>query len=255
VVYGGGGGAVHCNSFITFVLVSSSGYLVVMENHLTEAVEQGDISKVIQLLREGVDVNSQAGLNGETALIEAAVSGNVDILSILVSCPSLNVNLQDLSGHTALLAASCNGHAPFVSALLQHPDIDPDLGDDREVTPLLAALMAGHGHVVNVLLNVDTRVDINHADREGHTPIMLAASQGMSDIVRKLLTHSHINLMNVSKQGKSASQMAKERGHFKVAEMIESEMSLRNLRSSSGHRMKMEYANSAIEQRFSEIQI
>ena len=89
----------------------------------------------------------------------------------------------------------------------------------------------------------------------------------MSDIVRKLLTHSHINLMNVSKQGKSASQMAKERGHFKyvsqlrfhrcylilpnrVAEMIESEMSLRNLRSSSGHRMKMEYANSAIEQRF-----
>jgi len=37
--------------------------------------------------------------------------------------------------------------------------------------------------------------------------------------------------------------------------MIESEMSLRNLRSSSGHRMKMEYANSAIEQRFSEIQI
>ena len=125
MVYGGGGGAVHCNSFITFVLVSSSGYLVVMENHLTEAVEQGDISKVIQLLREGVDVNSQAGLNGETALIEAAVSGNVDILSILVSCPSLNVNLQDLSGHTALLAASCNGHAPFVSALLQHPDIDP----------------------------------------------------------------------------------------------------------------------------------
>jgi len=124
VVYGGGA-AVHCNSFITFVLVSSSGYLVVMENHLTEAVEQGDISKVIQLLREGVDVNSQAGLNGETALIEAAVSGNVDILSILVSCPSLNVNLQDLSGHTALLAASCNGHAPFVSALLQHPDIDP----------------------------------------------------------------------------------------------------------------------------------
>lgn len=124
MVYGGGA-AVHCNSFITFVLVSSSGYLVVMENHLTEAVEQGDISKVIQLLREGVDVNSQAGLNGETALIEAAVSGNVDILSILVSCPSLNVNLQDLSGHTALLAASCNGHAPFVSALLQHPDIDP----------------------------------------------------------------------------------------------------------------------------------
>ena len=124
MVYGGGA-AVHCNSFITFVLVSSSGYLVVMENHLTEAVEQGDISKVIQLLREGVDVNSQAGLNGETALIEAQVSGNVDILSILVSCPSLNVNLQDLSGHTALLAASCNGHAPFVSALLQHPDIDP----------------------------------------------------------------------------------------------------------------------------------
>ena len=39
---------------------------------------------MIQLLREGVDVNCAAGLNGETALMAAAVSGNVDILTILL---------------------------------------------------------------------------------------------------------------------------------------------------------------------------
>jgi len=46
-----------------------------MDSHLAAAAEVGDVSKVILLLREGVDVNSQGGLNGETALIEAAYTG------------------------------------------------------------------------------------------------------------------------------------------------------------------------------------
>ena len=46
-----------------------------MDSHLAAAAEVGDVSKVIQLLRGGADVNSQGGLNGETALIEAAYTG------------------------------------------------------------------------------------------------------------------------------------------------------------------------------------
>ena len=48
-----------------------------MDSHLAVAAEVGDVSKVIQLLRAGADVNSQGGLNGETALIEAAYTGDL----------------------------------------------------------------------------------------------------------------------------------------------------------------------------------
>ena len=71
---------------------------VVMESQLAEAVEQGDVTSVIQLLRQGADVNLAAGLHGTTALMEAAVLGNVDILTILLSCANINLNQQDLSG-------------------------------------------------------------------------------------------------------------------------------------------------------------
>ena len=69
-----------------------------IESHLTAAVENGDVTRVMQLLREGVNVNCPGGLNGDTALMEAAVTGNVDILTVLLSCPALNINQQDLSG-------------------------------------------------------------------------------------------------------------------------------------------------------------
>ena len=77
---------------------SVSEVFVAMESHLAEAVEQGDVTSVIQQLRQGADVNLAAGLNGTTALMEAAILGNVDILTILLSCSNINLNQQDLSG-------------------------------------------------------------------------------------------------------------------------------------------------------------
>ena len=77
---------------------SVSEVFVAMESHLAEAVEQGDVTSVIQQLRQGADVNLAAGLNGTTTLMEAAILGNVDILTILLSCSNINLNQQDLSG-------------------------------------------------------------------------------------------------------------------------------------------------------------
>jgi len=141
-------------------------------SHLSEAVELGDVSKVIQLLTDGVDVNSPSGLNGETPLIEAALHGNVDILTLLLSCPCINVNAQDLSGQTALLVASCHGHASFVSALLQCPDTDPNIADWRGASPLLASLMAGQHQVAQILL-ASASVQWNTSSHDGHTPLLV----------------------------------------------------------------------------------
>ena len=56
--------------------------------HLCAAAEVGDVKKLVKILRHGaVDVNDPAGENGETALIEAAYTGNKEVMDILLSCP------------------------------------------------------------------------------------------------------------------------------------------------------------------------
>ena len=77
-----------------------------MESPLAGAVESGNVSQVIQLLNEGVDVNSPTGLNGESALMLAAYTGNIEILTLLLSSPNIDINFQDLSGQTALTIAA-----------------------------------------------------------------------------------------------------------------------------------------------------
>ena len=73
---------------------------------------------MIQLLREGVDVNCAAGLNGETALMAAAVCGNVDILTILLSCAALTVNQGHRVSRTLDLKHFCMPDKPYKRKIL-----------------------------------------------------------------------------------------------------------------------------------------
>ena len=142
-----------------------------MESPLAGAVESGDVSQVIHLLNEGVDVNCPTGLNGETALMLAAYSGNIEILTFLLSSPNININQQDLSGQTALIIAAYQGHQEFVQYLISRQAVNPNLADYRGVTPLLAAILHGQTHVANTLLSLDT-IDINCADLDTRTPLL-----------------------------------------------------------------------------------
>ena len=62
-----------------------------MESPLAGAVESGNISQVIQLLNEGVDVNSPTGLNGETPLMLAAYHGHKRCVELLLEYGRVSV--------------------------------------------------------------------------------------------------------------------------------------------------------------------
>ena len=199
-----------------------------MESPLAGAVESGDVSQVIHLLNEGVDVNSPTGLNGETALMLAAYSGNIEILTFLLSSHNININQQDLSGQTALIIAAYQGHQEFVQYLISRQGVNPNLADYRGVTPLLAAILHGQTLVANTLLSLET-IDINCTDLDSRTPLLAAISQGMPDTVVRLVSSSRLRLDQVSGEGKTALQVARDTGQSKIAQILETAEKTRNI--------------------------
>jgi ankyrin repeat protein len=67
----------------------------------TEIGGNRDLNKVIELIREGADVNYQGEQDQETALMNASEQGDIEIMKVLLE-NGANVNLKSHSGNTAL---------------------------------------------------------------------------------------------------------------------------------------------------------
>ena len=80
------------------------------------------------------------------------------------------------------------------------------------------------------LLNLDS-LDINCTDSDSRTPLLAAVSQGMPDIVVRLVSCSRLRLDSVSGEGKTALQVARDTGQLKIAEIIETAETTRSLSS------------------------
>src|SRR6202044_3818989 len=71
------------------------------------------------LLKAGADANERLP-HGETALMMASRTGNVDAIKVLLD-HGAEVNAKEtLRGTTALMWAADEGHAPAIQLLLQH---------------------------------------------------------------------------------------------------------------------------------------
>ena len=75
--------------------------------------------------------------------------------------------------------------------------------------------------------------------------------QGFTEIVANLVSLPQCDLTLLSSSGQTASQLALDRGHVSIAEIIDSEIGRRNTKQTSFIKL----SNAAIEQRFSEIKI
>ncbi|TET69604.1 MAG: hypothetical protein E3J44_07725 [Candidatus Aminicenantes bacterium] len=134
----------------------------------------------LALLSRGAEVKA----DGETALLFAAMQGDVKTVSALLDNEA-DVNVRHEDGWSGLLLAAVNGHSPVAQVLL-------DKGakvDAKEKlmgqTALIWASKGGHAATVKVLLKAGANV--NARDKYGGTALTRAANSGKAAIVKTLL--------------------------------------------------------------------
>ncbi|XP_069832519.1 cortactin-binding protein 2 isoform X2 [Dendropsophus ebraccatus] len=118
-----------------------------------------------------------------TLLHQAAVQGNVTLLSMLLNEEGLDINNLSKDGHTALYSAAANGYTDCVKLLLTS-GARVDATVSNGFTALCTAAAQGHSKCAEKLLAYNA--DINYVSG-GQTPLYLACKNGNCETVKLLL--------------------------------------------------------------------
>ena len=192
------------------------GALSATAGPLHDAVRDGDLSRLQELIAAGEDLTAQDNIAG-TALHWAALTDNVDAARLLIDA-GIDLNLakrsnQQTALHVAaergnievatllvaagadLKAGTTTGYTPLhiaagsdnlkVGKLLIEAGADIEARVLGGATPLMAAAVTGA--VGAIALLVAEGADVDAKRLPGETPLYLAATYGQADAVGKLL--------------------------------------------------------------------
>ena len=150
---------------------------------LVQHAGQGDWTTVQALLRAGVSVNGVEPVRKQTALHAAASQGHERIVKELIQLQALP-DLQDDCGNTALVNAAYSGRLAVVSVLLQTGQVNVDHQAQCGMTPLIAAIYGGDMASIRALLAAKANPLL--ASSQGYTPIQAAQFKKRPDMLALL---------------------------------------------------------------------
>ncbi|TQK52409.1 ankyrin repeat protein [Streptomyces sp. SLBN-118] len=178
-----------------------------LTDQLIRAIYERRTGRVEELLRTGASPSAASAV-GETPVYLAAVSGEADIVRLLLDAGASPDEESRGPGSEGLplCAAACWGYSAAVRELLSH-GADPRLREDDGAgyTALLWAAAGGHHETARLLLEANADPDAGHLDR---TPLMAAAEFGATGIVRDLLRHG-ADARRTDGQGHTALDLAR----------------------------------------------
>jgi ankyrin repeat protein len=124
------------------------------------AAESGDIRELERLLKVGHGTVEDVDGKGNTALIYAAMHGDVGMVKLLID-RGASIDYRDKLGDTAMHWAAQHGSAEVIR-LLAAAKAAADLTNKQGITPLMMA--AGNGHVAAVRLLLSLGADARRQD-------------------------------------------------------------------------------------------
>lgn len=168
---------------------------------LVQAVLNDDIDEVRELLQKKPKVNVRdKSENGITPLHAAVQNGNVEIAALLLSYGA-KVNARDTDKRTPLMMIDYDAETEMLDLLLVY-GARFDLKDKRKNTLLHYAVKNSAGENVFGRLLI-LGLDINAANKEGQTPLMLAVEEEDSSLVEMLLA-AGANVNAIDKEKRNA---------------------------------------------------
>lgn len=239
--------------FILFTIFNLS-YLYCEDRlnyQLYEACKSGDIKKVRELIRKGVNVNEKSDVIEDTALLIASRKGYFDIVKLLIE------NGADVNLNTPIRDAIMNGHYDIVKLLMENKAeysnnlfkiiyIDSYL--NRFVTESLTSLEIAsryeHRDIAKLLINnnadyknndwyavkliisknyddvfktlLDKGININYqySNYNNHSLLMYAIDKNSTNIIKQILDKKP-NLKIINNSGKTAIMLAMDQSYSK----------------------------------------
>jgi ankyrin repeat protein len=180
---------------------------------LAAASYQGHLEIVKLLLDNEADVNAQ-GNHYRNALMEASFQGQLGIVKLLLDNKA-DVNAQVEYCGNALLDASFQGHLEIVKLLLKNKaEVNAQI--HYCATALMGASSQGHLKIVELLL--DNKADVNTQGRFSGTALLASPNRSRREFAEWMISkggdgHSWVG-------GHTALQIATDRGHTKVVELL-----------------------------------
>lgn len=214
------------------------------------AVHAGE-HKLTELLNSGASVDA-ANSEGKTALMKAADKGRTDAVQLLLK-HGAQVNQRDAEGRTPLMYAADEGHTEVVRLLLA-AGADPQARDKEGETALTMAEEERHADTADVLRRASAAssapvvalsgkaaqravlrsaysgesqleqlladgTSVDSANKDGETPLMVAAKKGQQEAVARLLRHG-ADINKTDKEGKTALMYAADEGRTEVVDTL-----------------------------------
>ena len=147
-----------------------------------------------------------AALDGRGGVVAKALDGG------------FAVDRRDRNGRTALMLAAFNGNREIVEMLLR-AGADCELTDPQGRSALMFACTGAFAGCVRML--VDAGSDVNLSDEVEHwTPLMFAAGEGQTEVVRVLLENGAEPGAR-DEDDDTAASFAKRRGHAETLAVLE----------------------------------
>lgn len=233
---------------------------VYYDEEFAEAAENGDVTKVKELLEAGIDPNAR-DIVGTPVLVCAAWRGHLEIIELLL-VGGANINDTDSSGGSALYVACREGYLEIVERLLEKgADVNMKMKEGAAKTPLMIAIEKGHqglnthigghpignGHsgIVSSLLKAGADVNVRDSgvsNIEGSTPLMKAAEMNSVDIVEDLLAHG-ADVNAKATHGATALHIPSYEGYTDVVRLLLQSGANPNIKDSNGM-TALDYAES-----------
>ncbi|KAG6760292.1 hypothetical protein POTOM_036801 [Populus tomentosa] len=176
----------------------------------THAHKNSFMSAIVQVLLDHDPSLSQThGPSNATPLVSAATRGHTSVVIELLSKDGSLLEISRSNGKNALHLAARQGHVDIVKALLSK---DPQLArrtDKKGQTALQMAVKGQSCEVVKLLLDADAAI-VMLPDKFGNTALHVATRKKRVEIVNELLSLPDTNVNALTRDHKTALDVAEE---------------------------------------------